>query len=272
MSDSIPTNDLDRAVIALGRSKAALPELMRQLGEGDLWFLVPYHPEVEGELIELKNGMPLPFSQFEEKDGPVVPLFSSFERAREAMKKSRLPARTFSTGSMPAKQVLAILGRLELRAELNKSCRTGGLILPPNMMRDVADGSALQPDTEHPPRVQGKLQILDPADYPTDLVQPAFEALRQHRNFRAAWIFERGKGQPTPGGGRRYQMLILMDPRDATIFHDFNLVVNAACQRIDELELGYLDESDAAYIANLWQKAPAFYTAADYQRPDGAKE
>lgn len=265
-------NDLDRAIIAIGRSKSALPELMRQLGEGELWFLMPYHPEVEGEIIELKNGMALPFSQLEDDKGPIVPLFSSFERAREAMKKARLPARTFLTGSMPAKQVLEILGKTELRAELNKSCKTGGVILLPDMMRDIADGSALRPDAETAERVYGKVHILDPADYPTNLLQPAFEILRQHRNFRAAWIFERGKGQPTPAGGRRFQILLLMEPRDPVIFRDFNLVVNAARAREDELDLGYLDEDDPAYIASLWSQAPAFYTAPDYERPPGAKE
>lgn len=265
-------NDLDRAIIATGRSKAALPELMRRLGEGELWFLVPYHPEVEGELMELKNGMPLPFSQIEDEKGPLVPLFSSFERAREAMKKARFPARTFSVGSMPAKQVLEILGKVELRAILNKSCQTGQIVIPANMMRDVADGSALEPNRLNLPTVEHRLQIIEPADYPTELVQAAFEVLRQHRNFRAAWIFEHGNGYRTPAGGKRYQFLVLMEPRDAAIFHDFNLVVNSSHAREDEVELGYLDENDPGYTAALWQHAPAFYTAPDYERPPGAKE
>ncbi len=265
-------NDLDRAIIAIGRSKAALPELMRRLGEGDLWFLLPYHPEVEGGVMELKNGMALPFSRFEDEEGPHVPLFSSFERAREAMKKARFPARTYSVGSMPAKQVLEILGKVELRALLNMGCRqTGQLVIPANMMRDVADGSALQPETSPQPHIQEIVDFIDPADYPTDLLQPAFEILRQHRNFRAVWIVERGKGQPTASGGRRYQFLVLMEPRDAAIFHEFNLVVQSAVAPSDEVDLGYLDENDAAYIAHLWQRAPAFYAAPDYERPPGAK-
>lgn len=264
-------NDLDRAIIDLCRSKAALPELMRQLGEGELWFFIPFHPEVEGGEMELKNGMALPFSQFEDPEGPVVPLFSSLERAEEARKKARFPARTFSTAAMPAKQALEILGKAELRAVLNKGCKTGQVVLPANMMRDIADGSALRPDTEPMPHIHETVNIIDPADYPTDLIQPAFEILRQHRNFRAAWIVERGKGKPTAADGRRYQFLVLMDPRDAVIFRDFNLVVQSACARTDEVDLGYLDENDTAYIASLWKQTPAFYTAPDYVRPPATK-
>ena len=259
-------NDLDKALIALGRSKSALPELMRRLGEGDLWFLVPYHPEVEGELIELKNGMLLPFSQLVDEEGPIVPLFSSFERVEEALKKAKIPQRKYSAATMPAKQALEILGRAELRAILNKSCQTGQMIIPANMMRDIADGSALRPISDLQPEETHTVSIIDPADYPTELVQAAFEVLRRHPQFRAAWIFERGKGQPTTGGGRRFQFLVLMEPRDAAISHDFNLVVNSAHDRADEVELGFLDENDSNHLDTLWRAAPAFYAAPDYER------
>ena len=79
MSDPIPMNDLDRAVMKLGRSRAALPEFMRALGRGKLWLLMPWHPEGEDMSIELKNGMEMPFSTLEDKEGPVVPMFSSFD-------------------------------------------------------------------------------------------------------------------------------------------------------------------------------------------------
>ena len=36
MSDSLPANDLDRAIMAVCRSRAATPELYRRLGEGEL--------------------------------------------------------------------------------------------------------------------------------------------------------------------------------------------------------------------------------------------
>jgi len=42
-------------------------------------------------------------------------------------------------------RILGSLGRAELRAVINKSCATGELIIPPNLMRELADGTALQP-------------------------------------------------------------------------------------------------------------------------------
>ena len=142
MSDSIPLNDLDRTIIALRKSKAPLPEFMRNLGEGELWFLIPWHPEVEDTDMELKNGMPLPFSMLQDKEGAVVPLFSSFERAQEAMEKHQIPERTYSIAAMQAMAVLQVLGYAKLRAVVNKGCKTGEVTIGPDLMRDVANGSA----------------------------------------------------------------------------------------------------------------------------------
>lgn len=266
-------NDLDRAIIAVKRSLAALPEFLRRLGEGNLWVYVRYHPEIEGGTIQLKDGMAMPFSQVKDAEGPLVQLFSSFERASEAMQKVNAPARTFSVASVPAKPALAMLARMNLRAVLNASCQTGQIIIPPITMRDVADGSALRPSDSGPvQRVRLALKMIDPADYPTGLVQPAFEILRRHRNFRAAWIFEFGEEPPTPNGGQRYRLMVLMEPWDAAIFHELNLVVHSALDASDKVEIGHLGENDSAYIASLWQQVPSFYTASDYVRPPGAKQ
>jgi SseB protein C-terminal domain/SseB protein N-terminal domain len=259
-------NELDRAIVAAIRSHAAMPDLLRQLLEGELWFLMPYQPDLEGEVIELKNGMPLPFVQLQDERGPVVPLFSSEERVDEGLAKGKVPPRTFSAGAMPAQQAFAILGGAKLHAVLNKSCGTGEILLSPELLRDLANGTALRvPSTDGGPQgCEQTVQLIDPADYPTDLVQRMFEFVRQHREFRAAWIFESPEGAPLPQGGRRYQVLVLMDPRDDAIFHDFRLVAGIAPQTQDEINLGLLDETDAPYLAALFQRVSPFYLAADY--------
>jgi hypothetical protein len=44
-----------------------------------------------------------------------------------------------------------------------------------------------------------RLDKIDPADYPTALVQAVFEFCRQHGQFRAVWIFTRTiAGRPAP--------------------------------------------------------------------------
>jgi hypothetical protein len=41
----IPTDDLDRTLMALVGSKSALPRSLRELGTGEKWFLTPFHPK-----------------------------------------------------------------------------------------------------------------------------------------------------------------------------------------------------------------------------------
>ena len=245
-----------------------MPELYRQLGRGELSFLVPYHPEVEGADMELTNGMTMPFSQIADKHGPVVPLFSSFDRAQEAMEKFQLPPRTYSVGSMAAKLVLEILGGAELRAVVNKGCKTGEVTIPADLMRDVASGKVFEPanlDGDEPEQRQ-TLKIVDPADYPTDLLQPAFEILRRHRNFRATWIFGFPNEESLPVEERRYQLLVLMEPRDEVIFHELAMVLGAVRVQMPNVESGLLDEKDHAYIGELFRNAAPFFTAVDYRR------
>lgn len=257
-------NDLDRAIVTAIRSQAAMPDLFRQLLVGELWFLLQYHPEIEGEMLELTVGMPLPFVQLQDAKGPVVPLFSSEERVTEGLEKGNVAPRTYSAGAMDAQQVLTILGGAGLRAVLNKSCATGEIILPPELMRDLGDGSALKP---HPlandEARTGTLLHINPADFPTALVQRLFELFRRHREFRAAWIFGVPGGEKLPTGGQHYQVLVLMDPRDDAVFHDLRLVAGTAPKNVDIVDLGLLDETDGAYVKSMFKRVQPFYVAVD---------
>ncbi len=114
MSSFVPVNALNRAILALNRSKAATPEFYRQLAEGELWFLLHYHPEIEGEMLELKNGAPIPFAVCQEKEKELVMLFSSEARGDEALQKGQVPPRTFSAASMPTRQILEVIGHTGL--------------------------------------------------------------------------------------------------------------------------------------------------------------
>ena len=266
MSYNDSMNELDRAVMRMAKSHAALPDLMRCLSEGELWTFIPWHPEVEDTDMELTNGMQMPFSQFEDEKGVFVPIFSSFERAREAMKQGRFPGRTYSAAAVDAKILMLILGGANLRAHVNRGCKTGGVLIGPDMMRGIADGTALATN-EFEPTKNVKLKKLDPADYPTNIVQSLFELMRQHKNFRAAWIFGRPKSQPEPPNGRGYNLMVLMEPRDAVLCRDLNLVAGSAAGKLNELELGYVPINDGSYTAKLFAEAEPFYVAADYERP-----
>ena len=268
MSDFVPTNDLDRAIMAMRRSAAGTPEFYRQLAQGELWFLVPYHPEVEDADLELKNGSPLPFAVLRDDQGEVVPLFSSEGRLHEGLERGRVPPHTYLCGDMPARQVLEILGHAGLRAVVNKSCATGEVTIPPDLMRALADGSALAPhDLGRQPEEQMSVIPIDAADYPTDLIQPVFEVLRRHPQFRAAWVFGFTPAAAPPAEQRGYCLTLLMEPRDETLLHEVNLVAHAARPPTHEIKITLVDETDAGYVAQLFAAAPPFFTAADYGRP-----
>jgi hypothetical protein len=267
MSESIPMNDLDKAIMAFMRSKSALPEVLRCIREGDLYLLVPFHPEVANETMELKNGMPMPFARIQTKHGVAVVAFSSEARVEEGLKKGNVPPHTYMAAMMPALQALEIVGKMNLNLTVNKSCATGELTLPPKALRDMADGTALKPAGIDPAKTeQLRLDIVNPADYPTDLLQPVFELLRKHKHFRAAWIFTRTfEGQPAPAH-KPYYILVLMEPRDAVIFHDFNLVAQSAKGK-HEVNVSLTQADGPEYIASLFRQVRPFYVAADYQPP-----
>lgn len=241
-----------------------MPDLFRKLIADELWCLIPYHPELEGEIIELAPGMALPFVQLADSHGAVVPIFSCQERVDEGLETGNVEPMTFVPAAMPAVQLLSLIGGAGLRAVLNKGCNTGQITLPPELLRDLADGTALRPHHLEAERGlhQGMLKHVDPADYPTELVQRLFEALRRHSHFRAAWIFilpeEEGVRQDPP----RYQVLVWMDPRDDGVFHDLSLVARTRSDSSEHVELGLLDEMNPEYIESLRQQVHPFYVAA----------
>lgn len=254
-------NELDQAIYALQRSKAALPDLFRALAQGELCAMMPYHPELEDVDLKLENGMQCPFLMLEEEEGTAVALFSSPERAEEGMKKGGVENK-FCVGAMPAKQMLEVIGKMNLHASLNNGCATGAFIFGPDLMLDLVSGKALEP-MEDGPTENVIANVIEPADYPTDVIQPLFEILRRHRAFRAAWIARRK--EPTRDGGTQYQVLILTQPRDEQAIHDFNIVLQTVRKEPDDVSFGCVDENDADYVRYLLERAIPFYTAPDFK-------
>jgi hypothetical protein len=264
-----PQNDLDRAIIALCRSQSNMPDFMRALlHAGELSFPMRYHPELEDATLHLENGSPVPFVLFKEKDKEFTPLFSCAERLEESMRKSRTPAKAFLVGSMAAEQVLEILGQLNWNACINYGCSTGGIHIGPDLMRDLASGQALSPTDSSPGNtVKKTLAFIDPADYPTYLVQPLFEYMRSRPCFRAAWIFMQPKNEPPDRPVPLYYLLVLMEPLDETAFHDFNLIANSVSAHKCEVDLSKPRRYQAAEAAQLFQLNKPFFIAADFQPP-----
>jgi hypothetical protein len=267
MKVPIPLNDLDKAIMAFQRSQAALPELLRRLCEGNLWLLVPFHPEVANQDMQYLEGQPMPFLRIQTSKGVMVAVFSSEARALEGMKKAKMRPRTYMPAVMSARDVLGMLGKMNLAMAVNKGCPTGDISLPPQSLLKLASGAAFKPPTmDDKGSERLRLDKVDPADYPTALVQAVFEFCRQHGQFRAVWIFTRAiAGQPAPAR-KPYYLLVLMEPRDVALFHDFNLVAKSVSREY-EINLSLTGSNAPECIADLFRQAQPFYVAADYQPP-----
>lgn len=268
MEDFIPTNDLDRALVAARRSQSAIPEVYRQLSQGELFLLIPHHPEFEeGDAVQIQNGMEMPFARQADSLGEVVLIFSSEERAQEGMRRGKVPPNKYRIVSMEALQAMEVIGKVGLRALINKSCTTPQFTIPPELMCDIASGEVFKAQPiSGKPEVEVALQLLEPADYPTNLVQPVFEVLRQYRNFRAAWIFRNEQAAAEAGLENAFQLLILMDPPDEAIYHELNLVIAASTSNQGIILHGLVDKDDPVYITELFRQAEPFYLAADFAK------
>lgn len=266
MKIPIPLNDLDKAILAFQRSQAALPDLLRHLCLGNLWLLIPYHPEVANQKMTYLEGQPMPFLRVQTGNGVMVAVFSSEARALEGMKQGKVRPRTYMPAEMSAKDVLGMLGKMNLAMAVNMGCSTGDISLPPQSLLKLASGAAFQPVPDGPAE-QLTLDKVAPADYPTDLVQAMFEVFRRHHQFRAAWIFTRTiPGQPAPAR-KPYYVMIFMQPRDEAVFHDFSLVAKSVNQEY-EVNLSLTPADTPECVADIFRQAPPFYVAADYQPPD----
>ena len=91
--------------------------------------------------------------------------------------------------------------------------------------------------------------------------------MRRHRTFWAAWVFGDAGGQPEPGHGQAYHLVLLMHPRDDVAFRDLDLVVHTVSKKTYDVQVGLLYETDAASIAMTFRQAQPFYVAPDYHPP-----
>jgi len=258
-------SDLDHAIFAAQKTRATMPELLRQLVSAELIALVPYHPEMEGAQLKIENGAPFPFSILKDKDGEVVPLFTSIERMEEGFRKGKVRENTYLPADITGREIFEILGVMKMRAVINKSCSTGELTLNDALMRDLADGSALRPGTGPAETKNLTITTIDPADYPTQLVQAAFEKMKKHSAFRAAWIFTLGSAEDAQRNKQNYILLVLMKPTNEHLRHELTIVVQLATKPGDQFTITALDEKNEAYVRDFFNRFPTtFYTAVGF--------
>ena len=226
-----PVNDLERAFRAAYRSESAMPEFYRRLRESELWFLMPYHPELELGMMKIEPGTEMAFESFMMKTGMEVPVFTSEEQLRYALRVRKESARSYAVAKLPGATLFQILAGQPLPVVMNPHSEMGEAVFETEAVKNLGDGSILKPlknageQGNDEGGYSAQLTILDVADRPTKLVQPVFEYIGQHDIFRAAWVF--GNGLPETWDRRSYHLAFWMERRDEEIEQGLGVVLMA---------------------------------------------
>jgi hypothetical protein len=254
-------NDLDRAIWRARKSSAEMPNVFRALLAAEMDVLMPYQTELEGEMIKIENGAPFPFALFDGEKRQFVMAFSCGERSEEGIRAGKVPNDTFLTGVVNGRDLCEMIGAMKFDLVINRSCQTGELKLNDELLRDLAKGLVLQASTSEPNTERLTFYSIDPADYPTSVVQAAFEKMRQHSAFRAGWMLAQRTDH-----GPVYCLAALINPESEQLRHELNLIVQLARPNTAmELNVIALDLSDPENVIGAFRQFPVtFYLAPGF--------
>jgi hypothetical protein len=256
-------NALDRMLGAKDFGPQYFPELFRLLRDSPLIFLMPYHPELVDTEHSLQEGNAMPqFALWSSQDrGRTIPVFTSVACANAGCKTVGAPDNTYVFAEMVGKDLFDLLRRLPEAVAINPACPTSVLHLDGAALTKLADGSILQPE---PGEVkQSTANIMDPADYPTDFLQPLFCFLRTRPQVQAAWILRETE---QPGAPVSYVFVLQLEGEAPEVERDFRLVARAACPKDAEYGLTLLDRKNKSMMRMAKGSQP-FYAAPGYRPP-----
>lgn len=258
-----PMNQLEAAFARALRGPEGRPEFFRQLRESNLFFLMPYHPEMDG-IMKVAQGDQFNFTVWENSEtGRSIPLFTSLERVDEALKNIGAPEDQYTVAEMKGLWLFDVLAKQPDQFVLNPACSTGCVYLDTNAARMLADGTILRPvETKG---MQRRSKIVDPADYPTDLLQPAFRFLRQQPDVLAAWLFE--DADPPNPALKYYCVALLIQGQNARqIEQDLAVVIRESQPENWHFAMSLLDPKSPGTAQILAQYVP-FYAAPHFHPP-----
>jgi hypothetical protein len=252
-----PLNELERAMIVANRPEGR-PEFFRLLRESKLICLVPYHPELVGR----QAGRPPRIKIWKQRGVKLVPVFTSEQRAQEAFEKIRLNPREFTLCAMQGHDLFAAIASMDLGFVINPT-NAPEVEMDVNAARKLADGSILtplDPATNRPARIQ----VVNPADYPTELVQSLFKFLHGRLEIRAAWIFYRLLNERNERAPNEYAIGLLAVGNIEPLKQQIQIVANGAKQPGTTITLATLDLKEPG-IAAIVAHYPPFYAAPDFR-------
>lgn len=256
-----PQNELERLLMARNFGPQHYPEVFRLLRESPLVFLLPYHPELPGCTETLRSGDLLPpFIVWESAGhGQRIPLFTSPQRAKLSWPAVGATNRTYVMGEMLGKDLLDLLGFQSDPIVLNPACGTSVMYLDVTAVKKLADGSILDPEGGE--MKEGIASIVDPADYPTDFLQPLFCFLRRRPQVQAAWLLQE---ETEPGAPISYVFVLKVTGEALEVERDFRVVARSACPKDVGYGVTLFDPANEGLVQLTDGFAP-FYAAPDFR-------
>jgi hypothetical protein len=257
----MPANELDRLLSVRDFGPQHYPEVFRRLRDSRLVFLLPYHPELAGGSETVRNGDALPpFVIWEcPGDGLRIPVFTSPQRAREACRAIGAADRAYAMAEMRGRDLFDLLSFQSDHIAINPACKTTTLFLDVAVAKKLADGSIFDPEGGE--TKEGFASIVDPADYPTDFLQPLFCFLRERPQVQAAWLLQEETEPEMPVG---YVFVLKITGEPQRVERDFRVVARSACPKGVEYGVTLFDPTNEE-LAQLTDHSTPFYAAPDYR-------
>jgi hypothetical protein len=256
-----PMNDLERAFAAAARGLEGRPEFFRRLRESQLCSLTVGRPAGQ-TTFTAGSGGDLNFQVWAKKKEACIPVFTSIERAEEALKRTGRPFDRQNALQMKGEKLFQIIAaRKPARAVIiNPSCAIGEMFFDTTAVKLLADGSIINPSKDGK-RESGLAHVIGPADYPPNLIEPLLRYLRRCADVKAAWLF---KHQPESPKATYIVGLLMSDESRARRIEQDLIVVAKGVRPVVNCSATVLNMREPA-AAKIIAKNEPFYSVPDFK-------
>ena len=243
------TQRLEKVMQLAGDSASMHPLMFRSLLRAPLYFLMPAHPEMNGE-IELPLDQTPPFIMFKNiaKDRHEVPLFTSMARFEE-YQATRKVRKTYAVACGDGRTILALIARAGKPVVVNPASPvTKNLFMPAALLVDLLQGKLLAPlplfVPPHPKRKPGELAQLQTCAVealPPGMLDPIVKFLQAQPEITAAWLVN----ELHPDNPTTARLLIVIATKGEAEFveENFGSIVRDATRRHIECVACKLDRT-----------------------------
>jgi len=228
------------------------PELFRQLLAADLTIIVP-----EGRRRSVI------LWKFEDEE--VIPVFTSTARAREAIAAIDRAGRPLCLAQIAGGPLFKLLQGCGKAVIINPACNGAEMRLDPPVISRLANRSILRPCDEAE-KATGDAVVVDPADYPIEVMEPVFHFLRARPDVHAAWLLRMKPAHAGDAG--LYVFAVLSRDAGGRLEGDLMIVLDNAGSGKIPCGMTLLDPRNPSHAA-LINEATPFY-AAPWYRPRAA--